>query len=212
MFDDGHERKREFRINVRGGFRSRRERCNADSNRSSSSSLFARIDELKRFRACLMSAAARAEKLDVRSHGEKMRETHNIDACPRASRPPPSQREARARRVVSRARRSHRSLPLETRPGPRVVRGLPKRSVSKRASTCRDARDERLLRAARARRPVRRERGQAEAPDRRQDLQGAPRGSRRRARARDAPSRPPAPANEGSREDGRAGSSTTTTV
>ena len=129
-----------------------------------------------------------------------MRETHNIDACPRASRPPPSQREARARRVVSRARRSHRSLPLETRPEPRVVRGLPKRSVSKRASTCRDARDERLLRAARARRPVRRERGQAEALDRRQDLQGAPRGSRRSlARARDAPFPPPAPANEGSR-------------
>ena len=106
---------------------------------------------------------------------------------------------ARARSVGSRARRSHRSLPLETRPEPRVVRGLPESSVSKRASTCRDARDERLLRAARARRPVRRERGQAEAPDRRQDLQGAPRGSRRSlAHARDAPF-PPAPANEGSR-------------
>jgi hypothetical protein len=35
---------------------------------------------------------------------------------------------ARARSVVSRARRSHRSLPLETRPEPRVVRGLPERS------------------------------------------------------------------------------------
>lgn len=145
-----------------------------------------------------MSAAARRKKLDVRSH-EELEDERNIDASPRASRPPPSQREARARSVVSRARRSHRSLPLETRPEPRVVRGLPKRSVSKRASTCRDARDERLLRAARARRPVRRERGQAEAPDRRQDLQGAPRGSRRSlAHARDAPF-PPAPANEGSR-------------
>ena len=58
------------------------------------------------------------------------------------------------------------------------------------------ARDERLLRAARARRPVRRERGQAEAPDRRQDLQGAhgPFGER----ARGAPFRPPARRNEGS--------------
>ena len=58
------------------------------------------------------------------------------------------------------------------------------------------ARDERLLRAARARRPVRRERGQAEAPDRRQDLQGAhgPVGER----ARGAPFRPPARRNEGS--------------
>jgi hypothetical protein len=145
-----------------------------------------------------MSAAARRKKLDVRSH-EELEDERNIDASPRASRPPPSQREARARSVVSRARRSHRSLPLETRPEPRVVRGLPESSVSKRASTCRDARDERLLRAARARRPVRRERGQAEAPDRRQDLQGAPRGSRRSlAHARDAPF-PPAPANEGSR-------------
>jgi hypothetical protein len=75
-----------------------------------------------------MSAAARRKKLDVRSH-EELEDERNIDASPRASRPPPSQREARARSVVSRARRSHRSLPLETRPEPRVVRGLPERSV-----------------------------------------------------------------------------------
>ena len=74
-----------------------------------------------------VSAAARRKKLDVRSH-EELEDERNIDASPRASRPPPSQREARARSVVSRARRSHRSLPLETRPEPRVVRGLPERS------------------------------------------------------------------------------------
>lgn len=74
-----------------------------------------------------MSAAARRKKLDVRSH-EELEDERNIDASPRASRPPPSQREARARSVVSRARRSHRSLPLETRPETRVVRGLPESS------------------------------------------------------------------------------------
>ena len=145
-----------------------------------------------------MSAAARRKKLDVRSH-EELEDERNIDASPRASRAPPSQRPgACTQRRLARAAFTPQSPSRDPARDPRRPR-TPRKLLSKRASTCRDARDERLLRAARARRPVRRERGQAEAPDRRQDLQGAPRGSRRSlAHARDAPF-PPAPANEGSR-------------
>ena len=112
------------------------------------------------------------------------------------------------RRRLARAASTPQSLSL-SRPGrsPRLSSADRPLRFKTRVHLSR-ARDERLLRAARARRPVRRERGQAEAPDRRQDLQGAhgPVGER----ARGAPFRPPARRNEGSHPSREPRTATTT--
>ena len=110
-----------------------------------------------------------------------------VDACPRVA-PQLNARHVHAGRLA-RAAFTPQS-PSRDPARARVVRGLPNAPFRANARPPVATRAMSDLRAARARRPVRRERGQAEAPDRRQDLQGAPRGSRRRARARDAPSSP----------------------
>lgn len=106
---------------------------------------------------------------------------------------------ARARSVVSRARRSHRSLPLETRPEPRVVRGLPERSVQ-------NARPPVATRAMSDSSAQRVRVGPfAVSVDKQKPLIGAKISKVRRvgpvvhSRARATRLSPPAPANEGSR-------------